>query len=165
MRSVTWTVAALVVVVALGTFLLVSNPDLPLAVVALPLDVVVNDTALLVGIGVVWLSFLRYRETRSVAIGAVAASFLVSAGWNLLVITLQASGADAAVGMSLDSPTQEPLYLHGLVRFIAASTLVVGGIALVRGWQSESWWWLLLPAAIQQLTIRRSVLFLSCLSR
>ena len=141
--------AALVAAFALITFFLIVLPGVPLAVVSVPLDVVVNDSALIVGAGVIWLAALRFRETGELASGAVAAAFLVTTALNLMLITLQAGGATRAIGMSLEATTQEPLYLHSGVRLVAASTLFLGGLAAARHWQPRaSWGWLFVPLGL-----------------
>lgn len=131
----------------LGTLFLVAMPEIPMAVISLPFDVVVNDTALLVGIAVIWLALLRFHESRDPADAAIAGAFLVSVALNLVVITLQASGSDAAVGMALGSPDQEPLYLHSMARVLMAASLFAGGLIAVGRWRPRSSLWILAPVA------------------
>ena len=138
--------AATLVVAALFVLLV---PGFPFAVVSIPLDVLVNDTALLVGGAVVWLALLRYRERGDAASGMIGAAFLVAVALNLLVITTEASGADAALGMSLAAPTQEPLYLHGGARLIMSLTLLAGGLAATGRWHpARRWTLVVLPLVV-----------------
>jgi hypothetical protein len=148
-RSLLPLMAIMAITLAVAGLVTLLLPGLPYAFVSVPLDVLVNDTALLVGTGVIWLALLRFREGGDPPSGLIAAAFLVSAGLNLLVITAEASGADVAIGMSLTAPTQEPLYLHATVRLIMAATLLLGGLAATGRWTPpRGSWWIPLPLAL-----------------
>jgi len=114
---------ATVVAVTAGSVLLLVAPGLQFVVVAPGLDIVLNTTTLVAG-AVAALGWIRFQERRRPIDLLEAGAFLALFASGAVSIAVPILGFDRALGMSLESPGQAPLYIWGLGRLVVAVTLV-----------------------------------------
>lgn len=114
-----------VVAVTAGSVLLLVAPGLQFVVVAPGLDIVLNTTTTLVAGAVAGLGWIRFQERRRPGDLLEAGAFLTLFASGAVSIAVPILGFDRALGMSLESPGQAPLYIWGLGRLVVAVTLVV----------------------------------------
>ncbi len=116
---------ATVVAVTAGSVLLLVAPGLQFVVVAPGLDIVLNTTTTLVAGAVAGLGWIRFQERRRPGDLLEAGAFLALFASGAVFIAAPILGFGRALGMSLESPGQAPLYVWGLGRLVVAVTLVV----------------------------------------
>lgn len=108
-------------------------PVLRTGLVAPPLDLVLDTVTMLVTISVAALSWARFGQGHDLQALFQAAAFFVLAIGNGLTVALATTGLDHEAGMTLAAPGQAPLYDYTLAHLLAASLLVAGGVAALRG--------------------------------
>jgi signal transduction histidine kinase len=109
-------------------------PGFSIAVIAPGLDDVINTAATLSAGGIALLAWIRFRETRQLDALYHASAFLALFVGGAIGLGLLLSHADVPLGFSHTAPGQAPLYLWTLQRATAAGLLVMGGLAVLRGW-------------------------------
>jgi signal transduction histidine kinase len=126
--------AAIVVVLAAGTALVLFVPGFLFVVVADQADNVVNTATALIAGGISLLAWVRYRETGQPDSLFHAAAFLALFSGAALGIILALIGLDEHLGFDRSAPGQAPLYLWTYLRVIVSPLLLLGAIAVLRGW-------------------------------
>ena len=134
--------AAPALLILLTIFILV-DPRMAPAIVSQPLDLVTTAAAVLVALAVAILGWVHFREGGDSAALIRASAFLVLAAQNALVISVEMLRIDSVFGLSLGAPGQLPLWVVIVGRGVAATLLVVAGVAALRRWSAERW-----PAAL-----------------
>ncbi|MDP2350055.1 MAG: sensor histidine kinase [Chloroflexota bacterium] len=124
-----WVLLVTVAAVTAGSVLLLVAPGLQFVIVAPGLDTVLNTTTTIVAAAVAALGWIRFQEHRRPADLLEAAAFLALFASGAVTIAVPLVGLDRALGMSLESPGQAPLYIWGLGRLIVAGTLVLAAAA------------------------------------
>ena len=122
-----------------------------IAVVDERLDLVINTIATIGALAIGALAWARFRVTSEAYALAQAAAFLTLGIVNGLVLVAIVSDGGASLGYSLDDPGPIPVVSFVLARFVAASLLLVGGIAAVRRIRvttPSAWALVLVPAAL-----------------
>src|SRR5829696_7832854 len=114
------------------TVLIALEPRLRIVAVAPRLDLVINTVATLAAIGVAGLAWTRYVEQGGLALVYQSAAFAVLAASGTLFIVAAVAGVDQRVGLTLEAPTQAPVYIWTLARLLAGVLLVVGAVADLR---------------------------------
>lgn len=120
-----WVLLVTVAVVTAGSVVLLVAPGLQFVIVAPGLDTVLNTTTTIVAAAVAALGWIWFQEHRRPADLLEAAAFLALFASGAVTIAVPLVGLDRALGMSLESPGQAPLYIWGLGRIIVAGTLVL----------------------------------------
>jgi signal transduction histidine kinase len=123
---------ATVVVLLLATAVPIVDERFPLAIFHGGLDLVFHTVATLITGAVARLAYLRFRERGQTTSLFQAAGLLVLCAMNALNGMVILSGRDIALGFSLASPGQLPLYLWALARLISTALLVAGAVVAVR---------------------------------
>lgn len=96
------------------------------------LDVVLNTLTAIAAAGAAALAWIRYRIDHDVAAIFEGSAFLVLCMTRLLIVGIASVGQTEALGMTLDSPQQWPLYAWSLARFVSAVLLVLAASRSVR---------------------------------
>lgn len=115
------------------TLLMLLNPRVGAATIDARLDLVTTTVATLIAIAVALLAWGRHRESGELPGLFRGSAFLVLASYNALIVTVVLFNLDLAFGMSLDRPGQLPLLGNAAARGVAATLLVLGGRARLRG--------------------------------
>jgi signal transduction histidine kinase len=103
-----------------------------IAIVDERLDLVINTVATIGALSIGALAWARYRVTSEAFAFAQAAAFLTLGIVNGLVLVVVVSGGGNQLGFSLADPGPVPIVAFVLTRFVAASLLLVGGVAAIR---------------------------------
>jgi signal transduction histidine kinase len=133
-------VLALVPVVLTAlTLVVLLDPRIPVATINLPLDVAINTVATLAAIAVAGLGWVHFRETREAAPLLRSSAFVTLACLNGLGVLVTAAGLASVFGLSLEQPGQLPVWGTVVSRGLASLTLLLAGIAGLRGWRADRW--------------------------
>src|SRR5918994_2980486 len=120
------------VLLAFITIVITLEPSFRFVAVAPRLDLVINTVATLAAMGVAALAWTRYVEQGGLALVFQSAAFAVLAASGTLFIAVAVAGVDARVGLTLEAPTQAPVYIWTLARLLAGVLLVVGAVTDLR---------------------------------
>ena len=115
------------------TALIVAMPTINPALVNDRLDLAIVTTATLVSVAVAGIDWARGRLAADGSALLRSSAFAVLGVLNLLTLAVLVTGADARLGATLQDPGQLPIIGPLLARAAAASLLLVGGIAGLRG--------------------------------
>ena len=131
-----------------------------IAIVDEQLDLVINTVATLAALAIGGLAWARFRVTCEAFAFAQAGAFLTLGIVNGLVLAVIVLEGGEELGFSLADPGPTPIVAFVITRFVAASLLLVGGIAAIRRIQLRRQWagpLVLAPAAltVTLLTILR----------
>lgn len=113
------------------TALVFISPAIGIAIVDERLDLIINTGATIGALAISALAWARYRVTNEGFAFAQAAAFLALGLVNGLVLMALTLDQGPELGYSLDDPGPMPVIAFVLARFVAASLLLVGGIAAV----------------------------------
>jgi signal transduction histidine kinase len=131
--------AALVVL----TLIVLLDPRVRPAFVNTPFDLTINVAGTLVAVAVTALGGVHFREGRDPAALVRSSAFLVLATHSAMLAAVTVVGFEPAFGLSLQEPGQLPLWATLIARGVAATLLIVAGVAALRRWDAERW-----PAAL-----------------
>lgn len=132
-REVDAALLALAGTLAGFTALLLSMPTVNPALVNDRLDLAIVTTATLVSVAVAGIDWARGRLAADGAALLRSSAFAVLGVVNVLTLAVLVLGVDAHFGVGLEDPGQLPIIGPLLARAAAASLLLVGGIASLRG--------------------------------
>ena len=120
----------------LGAAFVTLNPDVRTRIVAPSLDLALDSVALVVTSTVAWLAWLRFREGQHPLALYQSAAFLVLAiaYAHAVIGTVR---LDLQAMLSTTEPGQDQLYVFLTARLLAATLLVFGGLATLRGWAAK----------------------------
>ncbi|MBA2263344.1 MAG: sensor histidine kinase [Chloroflexi bacterium] len=141
------------IVLALGltmvTAIVAASPVVAAAIVNNRFDITIVTAALLVSTAVAALGWARGRVINDAAALLRSSAFAVLAMLNGLTLLVALTGADVALGATLDSPGQLPLFAGIVGRGMAVVLLVVAGwLTLSRGTPGIRPMLVLAPAAV-----------------
>lgn len=142
-RRLELAIAMVPVLLVLLTIVILFDPRLAPAIVNQPLDLVTIATGMLVALAVAILGWVHFREGSDPAALIRASAFLVLVAHNALLLTTMALGTDAAFGLTVAAPGQLPLWAVIVGRGVAATLLVISGVAALHRWRTARW-----PAAL-----------------
>jgi signal transduction histidine kinase len=92
------------------------------------LDITVNVSAILIGLAVASVAWVRWRDTAEPAALYVSSAFVALTLVNALMIGILMAGREAEFGLSSAQPGEAPVYLWTVTRFAAAFLLVIGAV-------------------------------------
>lgn len=137
-----------VIVLAAFTIAMLANPSFQARIVAPALDLALDSVALVVTSAVALLAWVRYREQRDSYALFLSGAFLALAVANTRAV-LETIGPDIHATLSAGEPGQDQLYVFTAARALAATLLIIGGVASLRGRRrSHPRTILLIPAAL-----------------
>ncbi|MBA3741199.1 MAG: hypothetical protein H0W98_08665, partial [Chloroflexi bacterium] len=141
------------IVLALGltmvTAIVAASPVVAAAIVNNRFDITIVTAAMLVSTAVAALGWARGRVINDAAALLRSSAFAVLAMLNGLTLLVALTGADVALGATLDSPGQLPLFAGIVGRGMAVVLLVVAGwLTLSRGTPGIRPMLVLAPAAV-----------------
>jgi signal transduction histidine kinase len=128
-------IAAVPIGLAVATFAVLFAPSASLAVVNPSLALVIDAVASLVAVAVAILGWVRYREGQDESALRRASALLVLGTMSGLFIMATVFGLDRGFGLSLDEPSQLPLWAMVLARALAAFLLITAGLVAVGQWR------------------------------
>jgi signal transduction histidine kinase len=123
------------------------SPAIGIAIVDERLDLIINTGATIGALAISALAWARYRVTHEGFAFAQAAAFLALGSVNGLVLMALTLGRGPELGYMLDDPGPMPVITFVLARFVAASVLLVGGIAAMRRTRLRPRWSVVLVLA------------------
>jgi|BarGraNGADG00212_2_1021979.scaffolds.fasta_scaffold01606_2 signal transduction histidine kinase len=121
-----------IVVGTAGTIAILAIPNFHGHVVAPAADLTFDAVALVVTTAVALLSWARYCEHRQPMAHAQAAAFLALAIADAMAVAIAVSG-DLESNPIQTAMSEDALFVWAVARLLAASILVVGGVASLRG--------------------------------
>ena len=137
-----------VVVLGGATVTMLAFPAIQTRVVSPALDLALDTVATVVTSLLTVLAWIRYSERRAPFALFQSAAFLVLAIANMDAV-LGTIGPDLRSPLLPSEPGQDQLYVFTVARIVAATLLVVGGVASLHGWNpSHPLAILVLPAAL-----------------
>ena len=128
-------IAAVPIGLAVATFIIVFAPSASPAVVNPQLSLVIDSVASLVAVAVATLGWVRFREGHDEAALLRAAALLVLGSVNALFIGAIVFHLERGFGLSLDEPSQLPLWAMVLARALAAGLLIAAGLTAIGRWR------------------------------
>jgi signal transduction histidine kinase len=118
----------LVFVLCLVSLLVWLGPPFRGVADARALDITINVSAVLIGLAVASLAWVRWRDTAEPAALYVSSAFVALTLVNALMIGILMAGREAEFGLSPEEPGEAPVYLWTVTRFAAGFLLVIGAV-------------------------------------
>ena len=125
-------IIVLILVLALASLAVWTTPGFPGVVDARALDITINVAAIIIGIGVAILAWIRWTETGEPVALYESSAFVALTVVNALMITLVVAGAEDDFGLAADQPGEAPIYLWTITRAAVAGLLVIGAARSLR---------------------------------
>jgi signal transduction histidine kinase len=131
--------AAVPVALAVLTLVILLDPRVAPGAINLRLSLALDLTASLVAAAVAILAWAHFREGGDPAALLRGSAFVALGTLNALFALSTSLGMEATFGLSPDDPGQLPVWATGASRSVAATLLVLAGLAAVRGTVRLRW--------------------------
>ena len=124
----------IVLIIALSAISLVVwySPGFPGVVNASALDIAINVAAIMIGVAVAILAWIRWRDTGETVALYESSAFVALTTINALMVGIVILGREADFGLAASQPGPAPIYVWTLTRGAVAAILVIGAARSLR---------------------------------
>jgi signal transduction histidine kinase len=122
----------LIILLSLISLAVWYNPGFPGVVDARALDIAINVSAIMIGVAVAILAWIRWRDTGESVALYESSAFVALTAINVLMTGIVILGKESAFGLDATQPGVAPIYVWTITRGAVAVILVIGAARSLR---------------------------------